>query len=155
VQVSRTIPAPREQVFRAWTDPDRVKQWFGGPLGSAHSAEMDVRAGGTYRINFTARPPLPSGSVVGTYLEVEPPERLVSTFEWESEAALAGLLGRALALPHEGGESRLTVEFSERDGSTEVRITHELLDKRRNRSFHRVGWNHSLDKFASMVAGGP
>jgi uncharacterized protein YndB with AHSA1/START domain len=155
VHVSRTVPGSRDQVFRAWTDPERVSQWFGGPLGMATSAEADVRPGGSYRIHidFPGRvaPPV---FAVGTYLEVEPPQRLVYTLRWESEATLARVLGRALDLPATEAEtdSRVTVEFREHDGSTEVRLTHELLDTRRNRAFHRVGWKSSLSNFAAMLS---
>lgn len=154
VHVTRVIPAPREQVFRAWTDPERISQWFGGPLGTATSAEADVRPGGAYRISIDLKRQLMPGiTAFGTYLEVEPPDRLVYTFGWSSEVPVARVLGTAMDLPRPDAESRVTVEFVDRDGSTEVRLTHELLDTRRNRAFHRVGWNSSLKRFAALFSG--
>jgi uncharacterized protein YndB with AHSA1/START domain len=151
VHVMRTIPAPREEVFRAWTEPEQLIRWFTGPLGTTEGAEMDVRPGGTYRIDFDSRL-LPAASIIGTYLEVEPPERLVCTFAWEGQGRYAFLLSSALDVPQAGEESRLTVEFRDRDGSTEVRVTHELLEKRRNRAFHRFGWNTTLANLARLFA---
>ena len=73
VQVTREFAAPREEVFRAWTDPDLFRQWFGSGEGSTRSAEMDVRPGGTYRITFERPPAFPGTTyLVGTYLESLP-----------------------------------------------------------------------------------
>jgi uncharacterized protein YndB with AHSA1/START domain len=150
VHLERTVPAPREEVFRAWTDPDQVRKWFGPVYGSTPSVEMDVRVGGRYRV--TMKPAVGSAiDVVGTFLEVEPPERLVYTFAWEPSSAMSvRLVGRLMAIPHMG-ETRVTVEFRDLGHSTEVSLTHEVLDKRRLRSFHRVGWTASLRRLALLL----
>jgi uncharacterized protein YndB with AHSA1/START domain len=153
VQVTRTFPAPREQVFRAWTDPESFRQWFGPFHGHTPRAEMEVRTGGSYRIELkpTLWPPV---FAVGTYIEVKPPERLVFTLAWESDAALPRLLEGALHLPATaaGRDSRVTVDFLDRDGLTEVRLTHELLDRPRSRAYHRRGWRTSFDRLAELLA---
>jgi uncharacterized protein YndB with AHSA1/START domain len=150
VHVTQTIPASREEVFRAWTEPEQLIRWFRGPLGTTQGAEIDARTGGTYRIDFESRL-LPAASIVGTYLEVEPPERLVCTFAWEGEGRYAYLLSNALDVPVPGEESRLTVEFRDQNGSTEVRLTHELLGTRRNRAFHRFGWSTTMANLARLL----
>ena len=134
LQLRRVVAAPRAAVFRAWTDPDWLRQWFGG--GSALRADLDVRVGGEYRIEMKSN--LGAGRVFGTYLEVEPPERLVYTFCWD-------------ALPVRIPETRVTVEFHERDSATEVVITHERQPSRRVRDFHQWGWTQSLDSLAGML----
>jgi uncharacterized protein YndB with AHSA1/START domain len=142
VHVARTFPAPREQVFRAWTESDAVCQWFGGPLGSTESVEADVRVGGSYRITFKVPPTKRTVYLVGSFLEVEPPERLVYTFAWEK-----------LPIPVFGmGDSKVTVQFREQGNGTEVSLTHELLDKRRLIAFHRFGWNSSLERLGKFLA---
>src|SRR5207247_2046710 len=94
LQVRRTFQAPREQVFRAWTDPELLRQWLHGYMGRSPHAEADVRVGGEFRITSTARGAKfiskvlrdKSGELVhmvGRYLEVSPPERLVFTMGWE------------------------------------------------------------------------
>jgi uncharacterized protein YndB with AHSA1/START domain len=151
VHLSRTFAAPREDVFRAWTYGRRFGQWFGPPYGSTSSVEMDLRIGGRWRIGM--KPAWMSMVYVGgTYLEVEPPERLVFTFAWEEDPGpTARLAARMLGLPGMG-ETRVTVEFRELGQSTEIGLTHEVLDTRRRRSFHRAGWRSSLDRLAKLVS---
>ena len=145
VYVARTFAAPRERVFRAWTDPEAVRRWFGSSLGPATSAESDLRVGGGYRITVRIPPTGRRAHAIGEFLEVDPPRRLVYTFAWERMPILA--LGM--------GDSKVTVEFVEIAGGTEVRLTHELLDRRRLRAFHRWGWNASLGRLARLLADQP
>jgi uncharacterized protein YndB with AHSA1/START domain len=129
VQVRRVVPAARDDVFRAWTDPQLVPQWFRPRGGSSPSAEMDVRVGGRYRWAMKLL-----GHVyyaVGEYVEVDPPRRLVFTFGWER--ALVRL-----------SDSLVTVEFAPRGHETEVVITHERLGTRRLRAMHAAGWRACL-----------
>ncbi len=75
--VTRTVNAPARLVFEAWTKPELFKQWWvPKSLGmSLRSCEMDVRVGGTYRLEFE-----PEGmAFFGTYLDVTPHSRLVWT----------------------------------------------------------------------------
>ena len=140
VHVTRKFAAPRERVFRAWTEPDAVGRWFGHKLGPRPSVEADVRVGGHWRITMRA----PIGDrrmyVGGTYLEVEPPERLVYTFAW-----------RGNPITHGMRDSKVTVEFRALAEGTEVRLTHELLDKRRIRAFHTWGWGVSMKRLARLL----
>ena len=140
VQVSRTFPAPRERVFRAWTEAEIVKRWFGIRGTIIDSVESDVRPGGHYRITLRVPPTMRRIQVSGTYLEVEPPERIVYTFAWEKLPITRGM-----------GDSKVTVEFAELNGSTEVRLTHELLDKARVRAWHRLGWRGSLRRLGRVL----
>ena len=108
VVVTRTVNAPAHIVFEAWTNPDLFRKWwvpksFGLNLVSC---EMDVRAGGEYRLKF-----LHEGQTMeffGTYTEVTPPSRLVWTND-ESEA----------------GQTITTVTFEEVEGQTNLKI-HDL-----------------------------
>src|SRR5262245_3571998 len=101
--VTRTVNAPAHIVFEAWTKPELFKRWwvpksFGLSL---LSCEMDVRAGGTYRLVFTASPePM---AFFGRYTEVTPHSRLV----WTND---------------EGGDEGAvtTVTFEEKAGKTRI-----------------------------------
>jgi uncharacterized protein YndB with AHSA1/START domain len=139
LRITRVIEAPRERVFEAWTRPDQVAQWFGGPVGHASSAELDVRVGGSFRIKTDSRVGSETWYCVGTYLVVEPPERLVCTFGWEGT--------RWWDL----GESLLTVEFRDLGKATEVDLTHERNRTRPVHAFHRIGWGSSLRQLAQLV----
>src|SRR4051812_47676718 len=92
VHVTRELPASRADVFRAWTEPDLFARWFTPPGNSPVSAGLDVRPGGS---SGTPRggPQLARGTshIVGRYLEVEPPERLVFTFGWDEPPPVPGL----------------------------------------------------------------
>ena len=136
LQVRRTLPAPREEVFRAWTDADLVRQWFMPRGGSSPGAEMDLRVGGRYRWAMKLL-----GHVyyaVGEYVEVDPPKRLVFTFGWER--ALVRLT-----------DSVVTVEFIDRAHETEVVITHERLPNRAQRALHRAGWRACLSNLDRLI----
>jgi glutathione S-transferase len=131
--VRRTIGRPRDEVFRAWTDPDALVSWFGGAKARTLTAAVDLRAGGSYR--FTVESGGEVAAVEGVYREVEPPERLVYTWRWDREE-LDG-----------GRESLVTVEFRDRGGSTEVVLTHEGLENTDPvLRFHDRGWAASLDR---------
>jgi len=104
--VTRTVNAPARLVFEAWTKPELFKQWWvPKSLGmSLRSCEMDVRVGGTYRLEFE-----PEGmAFFGTYLDVTPHSRLV----WTND---------------EGGDTGpvTTVTFQEQGDQT-LLVLHEL-----------------------------
>ena len=72
IRVERVFDAPRGHVFSVWTDPDLIPEWWGD---GTVVEEMDVRAGGVYRFRTAF------GVVEGEFREVEPPERIVQTFQ--------------------------------------------------------------------------
>jgi uncharacterized protein YndB with AHSA1/START domain len=72
IRVERVFDAPRAHVFSVWTDPQLIPEWWGE---NTIVEEMDVRPGGTWRFNTGY------GVVEGEFREVEPPERLVQTFQ--------------------------------------------------------------------------
>jgi uncharacterized protein YndB with AHSA1/START domain len=101
------------------------------------AAELDVRVGGVYRIANR----FPDGSVLwisGTFEIVEPPRRLVYTWEVEREFCTA---------PE---RSRVTVRFEPRDGATEVIVVHELINSEETRADHEKGWNGCLEKLGAL-----
>jgi uncharacterized protein YndB with AHSA1/START domain len=72
IRVERIFDAPRAHVFSVWTDPKLIPEWWGD---GTVVEEMDVRPGGTYRFRTAY------GVVEGEFREVDPPERLVQTFQ--------------------------------------------------------------------------
>ncbi len=134
LQVRRILDAPREMVFRAWTEPEMLKRWFRVSEDySTPIAEVDLRVGGRYRLGM--RPPDGSPALIvgGMYREISPPERLVFTWRWETAAA-------------DEPESLVTVEFNERSGVTEVVLTHEGFVSNARRDEHAQGWQGCLDR---------
>ena len=72
IRVERVFDAPRAHVYSVWTDPELIPEWWGH---GTVVEEMDVRSGGTYRFRTAA------GVVAGEFRDVEPPARLVQTFQ--------------------------------------------------------------------------
>lgn len=145
LQVRRIFRAPREEVFRAWTDPELLRQWLHGAVGNSPHAEVDARVGGEFRIAMTARGAKllarllrdESGELVhliGRYEEIKPPERLVFTMGWEDFPTFR--------VPRDS--TTVTVEFNEVGEETEVVLTHERQPSRRARAMHWIGWKGSL-----------
>ena len=81
ITITRVFEAPRELVWKEWTEPERFADWFGGgesevPLSTV---SMDVRPGGTWRLTMFADPGRREIHWNGEYREVDEPERLVFT----------------------------------------------------------------------------
>ena len=81
--ISRTFAAARARVFKAFTDPDVLKEWFGPEGFSVPSATVDFRVGGKYRITMRS-PEETDHTVIGIYREIDEPNRLVFTWAWET-----------------------------------------------------------------------
>ena len=81
IRITRVFDAPRERVWREWTEPEAFADWYGGPACEVplSSVSMDVRPGGAWRLTMFAPPDRRRIDWKGEYREVEPPERLVFT----------------------------------------------------------------------------
>lgn len=142
--LTRLINAPRAKVYRAWTDPELLKQWFAPKPYTTPIVEIDVRPGGS--AYFVMRGPdgkdLPNR---GVYLEVVPNEKLVSTDAyvkaWEpSEKPFMTLI---LTFEDEGGKTRYTARV--RHWTVADREAHEKM------GFHE-GWGLCTDQLEDLVA---
>ena len=135
--LSRHYPVAPEKVWRAWTDPQAVKRWWGPAPGEPVSlAELDVRVGGRFRIVFGG----PDGKLhecAGTYKEVVPNKKLVFTWCW----------------PNSTPErvSVVTIVFKDLNGKTELIFKHEQLFDEKVRDDHQRGWTGSLDKLEQFL----
>jgi uncharacterized protein YndB with AHSA1/START domain len=81
ITITRVFAAPREHVWREWTEPERFADWFGGPTSDVplSTVSMDVRPGGSWRLTMYAEPGRRQIRWKGEYREVVEPERLVFT----------------------------------------------------------------------------
>lgn len=140
VEISRIIDAPREDVFRVWTEPDQIRQWWGPGEFTCPEAEVDLRAGGSYR--FAMQPTEGDPFIVGgTYRDVEPPARLVYTWRWETGPAA------------DGSESLVSVEFSAKGDQTELILTHTEFPESHGPAPYQMGWEGGLKKFEALFTG--
>jgi uncharacterized protein YndB with AHSA1/START domain len=81
ITIRRVFDAPRERVWKEWTDPEAFADWFGGPQSDVPlaSVSMEVRPGGSWRLTMFAEPGRREIHWKGEYREVAEPERLVFT----------------------------------------------------------------------------
>ena len=126
LQLTRTFAAPRDRVFRAWTDAREFAQWF-HPTADYKTVitRLDLRVGGKYSLEMHHK----GGNIhrlSGTYEEIQPPEKLVFTWCWQ-EAEVSR-------------ESVVTIRFKDLGGSTEVSLTHKNLLTAEAREKHNHGW---------------
>jgi len=103
----RIFDAPRELVWRALTDPDRIPRWWGPHGSTATVVEMDVRPGGRWRY-ISRAPDREDVPFMGEYLEVEPPERFKWTFIVDIDGMRDHVGVEAFVLEDVGGKTKLT-----------------------------------------------
>jgi len=133
--ITRKLPAPPDRCFRAWTDPEGLKRWFGPDKVEVLLAETDPRVGGRYRIVMRA----PGGEehdVSGEFREVVANRKLVFTWSWRGTPER---------------QSLVTIEFMPEGATTALTLTHEQFADEAARDRHRHGWTGSLDKLAAFV----
>jgi len=151
--ITRILDAPRDRVFRAWTDPEQVKCWFGPKGFTIPFAEIDLRVGGKYR-NVMRSPDGKDYWSAGTYREIVEPERIVITDSFsdaEGNVVPASYYGMSGDWPL---ELLVTITFEEYDGKTKLTLRHEGMPEGENADGAEQGWNESFDKLAEYLASG-
>jgi uncharacterized protein YndB with AHSA1/START domain len=137
--IVRVFDSPREAVWRAWTEPEQLTQWFGPrgvstPLDKIH---MDLRPGGVANLVMVDDASGEEYPNTGTYLEVVPPERLV----WRDDGFSDGT-----------GAGTVTVTLRDLGGKTELTL-HAVADFTETmRAQAEVGWGSSFDRLAELLA---
>jgi uncharacterized protein YndB with AHSA1/START domain len=142
--LTRIIDAPREKLYRAWTDPDLLKQWFAPLPYTTPVAELDVRPGGANLIVMRG----PEGNDMpnrGVYLEVVENERLVFTDAYTTawEPSQKPFMTVILTFGNEVGKTRYTARV--RHWTVADREAHEKM------GFHE-GWGLCAEQLAALVA---
>jgi uncharacterized protein YndB with AHSA1/START domain len=139
--MTRVFDAPRERVWREWTDPECFADWFGGresevPLASV---SMDVRPGGSWGLTMFAEPGRREINWQGEYREVVPPERLVFTVSDEPGADAYEVV--TVVLTDLGG-GRTEMAFEQRGG-----LPPEVYERAGQ------GWSTFFDRIAERLRG--
>lgn len=139
LRMSRFFDAPRARVFRAFTDPEVLRRWWGPEGMNTPNPQVDLRVGGAYRLEMHTSDGL-NHVIGGQYREIVTDEKLVFTWAWEGGG--------------EGGETLVTLEFRDRDGGTELSLTHEGFGDAESCEKHNRGWSSSLDCLDRDITGG-
>jgi uncharacterized protein YndB with AHSA1/START domain len=141
IVITRVFNAPRDLVFKVWTDPKHITQWWGPKGFTTTVSEMDFRPGGAWRYIMHG----PDGTeypVKGIFREIVPPERIVTSDEFDEgfeqivKVDLPKGMTVATLFEDLGDKTRLT-----------LRIMHSTAEDRRKHEEMGVigGWNSSFD----------
>jgi len=137
LRIVRVFAAPRDKVFRAWSDPVELAKWFGPKGMTVPVCEMDVRAGGVFRACMRSADG-DEHCVRGVYREVVAPQRIVFTWCWE-QGELEGL------------ETLVTIELRDQGQATELVLTHQGFPSAEAREAHNQGWSSSFECLDEII----
>jgi uncharacterized protein YndB with AHSA1/START domain len=134
--IRRLLKHDRAQVFSALTDPAKMAKWFYGMETGQAKVTVDLRPGGKFEIEMFNEKGEEECKPHGSYLEIIPPERVV--FTWTSKDSVK--------------DTKVAIELFERDGGTELVLTHELLADMIEP--HRQGWTNCLIHLEALLSSG-
>lgn len=148
ITITRIFDAPREQVWKTWTNPESLKLWWGPKNYTAPSIKNDLRVGGKY---LYAMHSLEGETVwsTGTYKDIRYLEKIVATDSFADEK---GNIVSAEEYGMKGmpDELELTVTFEDEGDKTRLTIHHKFFPPDMV-EMCKTGWNESLDKFAKSL----
>lgn len=148
--ITRIFEAPRELVWKAWTEPNLTTKWWGPKDFSAPVCKIDLHVGGKYHFCMRA----PDGKdywSTGVYKEIIEQERLVCTDSFADEH------GNIVPATHYGMvgefplELQVTITFDEIEGKTRMTLKHTGMPSGEMGDMARQGWNESFDKLAECL----
>jgi uncharacterized protein YndB with AHSA1/START domain len=133
VERELAIAARPETVWALLVDPAEAVRWMG------RAATFDLRPGGTYRVEV-----IPGHTARGEFVEIDPPHRLVYTWGWEPESGS----------PVAPGSTTVEFELTGDGDGTILRFRHRDLPSDESAASHAHGWDHYLERLATVAAGG-
>jgi uncharacterized protein YndB with AHSA1/START domain len=150
ISITRIFDAPRELVWRAWTEPEHLMRWWGPKGFTTPFCEINLRVGGRY-LNCMRSPQGQDYWSTGTYLEIVPLERIVCT------DSFADAQGNVVPATYYGMEADIplqmlvTVTFEDLQGKTRMTLEHAGLPAGPTSEGASAGWNESFDKLAESL----
>jgi uncharacterized protein YndB with AHSA1/START domain len=148
--ITRIFDAPRELVWRAWTEPEMAMKWWGPKGFTTPACRIDLRVGGSYLFCMRS----PEGQdywSTGVYKEIVTLERIVCTDSFADEqgnVVPASRYGMTGDFPL---ELLVTVTFEEQDGKTKMTLTHAGFPVGEHRDGAQQGWSEMFDKLAESL----
>ena len=152
VVITRIFDAPLEKVWKAWTEPEQMKKWWGPQHFTAPTIEIDFREGGKYLYAMHGPAGTPFDKDMwstGVYKEIVPMKKIVTTDNFadaDGNVVPASYYGMPGDVPT---EYQVTVTFEEVDGKTKMILKHVgMLEGADDMT---AGWNQSFDKLAASL----
>lgn len=158
--ITRTFDAPRELVWKAWTDPEMIKQWWGPEGFTSPSAKVDFKVGGKFVYSMSG----PAGSEwdkemwsAGEYKEIVPNEKLIVTDYFSDANGNKIMPAEYDQDPNFPDEMHVTILFEDvGEGKTKLSIIYDKPETEEQwqavlNSGMKEGWNSSLNKFGMVV----
>ena len=146
--ITRVFDAPRELVWKAWTDPEMAMHWMGPRGFTATEFVVPHEVGEEWHMTMVGRVPASQEPITlrqhGRTLEMDPPRKLVYTFAWDNRACV-GLSESPFK------ENTITVLLEEKGNKTVMTFTQGPFVTEGERDGHNGGWNSAFDKFAEFM----
>ncbi len=148
--ITRIFDAPPAKVWKAWTEGEQVKRWWGPRDFTTPFCTIDLRLVGVFLYCMRS----PEGKdywATGRYREILPVKRIVYTDSFADEkgnVVPATYYGMSSEMPL---EMLVTVTFEPQDGKTKMMLKHDGIPAGNDREGARVGWNESFDKLAETL----
>ncbi|HEX6370829.1 MAG TPA: SRPBCC domain-containing protein [Longimicrobium sp.] len=138
--LERSIPAARDRVFAAWTQPELLRRWSAPEGLTIQDGATDLRVGGGWRV-VMAEPDGTRHEAFGTYRRIDAPERLEYTHAWK-------------AVGGSSAETVLTVQLTPEADGTRLVLTQAGFPSPESRDGHREGWSSALDNLQTLFPAG-
>lgn len=148
--ITRVFDAPREAVWKALTDPEQMKRWWGPEGFTVPFSEIDLRVGGKY-LSCMRSPDGKDYWNTGTYQEIVPMERLIMSDSFSDEK------GNVVPATYYGMNPEfpltmtINVTLEEEDGKTKMTLRHESMPEGDDLKGATQSWNQSLDKLDAIL----
>lgn len=136
--ITRVFDAPRELVFKIWTSPETMLEWWGPTAFPATQMKMEARAGGTWRGCLTSTEDGRELWQNGRFHEVHPHDRIAFTFVWEEEG-------------ERGIETLVTINFADEGGKTRMEFHQTPFQSVAERDGHEGGWSSMFDRLEAYL----
>jgi uncharacterized protein YndB with AHSA1/START domain len=137
IRIMRHFVEPPVKLWQAWTDPQRVRLWFGSdPNGTVIQTQLDVQVGGKFEVTF-ANADRTTYTCYGTYREVEPNTKLIFSWSWKNTPDVEELVSVSL----------------QADGSgTLMTFVHANIDPDTSHAYE-TGWSTTFEKLEKVLKG--
>ena len=139
--ITRVFDAPRDLVWKAWTDPTHAQHWMGPRGFTATHLRSDLRPRGVWRACLRRDDNGEEYWQGGVYLEIAAPERLTYSFAWDDTNKRRNHV------------TLVTLIFTEDQGKTMMSFRQEVFETVAECDGHQLGWNSTFDRLAEHLAG--